>query len=86
MIVYDLLTDPIYTVFAVDCRVDYVTKHLEVGALWLDPLIQDSEILLQGADLEVRIELPPELLHQPNPRALWQVQVPLFDDTSDDDQ
>lgn len=71
--IYDLLLDPINTVFAVNCRVEGTTLHC--GALYLEPLIQSQNIRLAYNDASVEVELPEELLNQPAPFRAWSVAL-----------
>lgn len=78
MTVYDLMQDPVNTIFAVDCQIN--NDHLEVAALWVDPLIQASRLRLRNGDLQVTIELPPEALNQPHPQVWWKARIPIVPD------
>lgn len=76
---HDLLIDPINTVFAVNCRVEGDTLHC--GALYLEPLVQSHHIrLIRSPDsgAMLTIELPEELIQQPDAYRAWQVALPIL--------
>ena len=75
---FDLLLDPINTVFAVNCRVEGSTLHC--GALYLEPQIQSQFIRLSYSDASLMVELPLELLHQPDATRAWDVDLPITDE------
>lgn len=76
---HDLLIDPINTVFAVNCRVEGDTLHC--GALYLEPLVQSHLIrLIRSPDsaASVEVELPRELVLQPDAHRAWRVALPII--------
>ncbi len=75
---YDLLIDSICTVYAVNCREEGSTLHC--GALYLEPLVQDHRIRLAYNGATLTIEIPPELVNQPNSYRAWEVALPLSDE------
>lgn len=72
---YDLLIDPVCTVFAVNCRVEGSTLHC--GALYLDPLVPYKSIRLAYAGATLDVQLPLDLLNQPAPYRAWNVELSL---------
>jgi hypothetical protein len=72
---FDLLLDPICTIFAINCRVSGST--LEIGALYLEPLIQDSLVTLSHEDVTLKAELPLSLLHSPRAFIAVDYELPL---------
>lgn len=72
---YDLLTDALHTVFAVNCRVEGTTLHC--GALYLEPLIPSQGIRLADETASLQVELPAEVLNQAVPHRAWSVTLPL---------
>lgn len=72
----DLLTDPINTVFAVNCRIE--NNMLHCGALYLDPLIQSAVIRLTHKRDTIHVQLPPETLNRPDSFRAWDVQLPIL--------
>lgn len=64
-------------VYAVNCQVQGVTLHC--GALYLEPLIPFKSIRLAYEAASVMIELPDELVNQPEPFRSWSVNLPLED-------
>lgn len=75
---YDLLTDPINTVFAVNCTLENGLLHC--GALYLDPLIQSDTIRLSHEGDMIRVKLPPEALNLSDPFRAWEVDLPVLSD------
>lgn len=75
---YDLLHDPIRTVFAVDCT--RVGDLLTCGAIFLEPLIQSRVLVLECDTARLLVELPPNLLNQPKAFAGWAVELPITDE------
>jgi hypothetical protein len=75
---YDLLLDPINTVFAVNCRVEGSTLHC--GALYLEPQIQSQFIRLSDKDASLTVELPLELLHRADAARAWDTNLPITDE------
>ena len=72
---HDLLIDPINTVFAINCRIEDSTLHC--GALYLEPLIQSQSIRLAYGEASIQVELPFELVNQPDAFRAWQVELPI---------
>lgn len=72
---YDLLIDPVCTVFAVNCRVEGSTLHC--GALYLEPLVPYKSIRLAYAGATLDVQLPLDLLNQPAPYRAWNVELSL---------
>ena len=76
---HDLLVEPETScVYAVNCRVEDSTLHC--GALYLEPQIPDQLIRLAYGDARFEVELPTELINQPDPYRGWQVALPLRDE------
>lgn len=75
---FDLLLDPINTVFAVNCRVEGSTLHC--GALYLEPQIQSQLIRLSDRGASLTVELPLELLHQSDATRAWDIDIPITDE------
>jgi hypothetical protein len=73
----DLLTDPIFTVFAVNCRIDEET--LFCGGLYLDPLIQSARIQLSHSGGTIQVQLPPQTLNRAGCFRAWDVELPIVD-------
>lgn len=72
---YDILIDPINTVFAINCREEGSALHC--GALYLEPLIQHQSIRLAYGEASIQVELPFELLQQSTPYVGWNVELPI---------
>lgn len=70
---HDLLIDPANTVFAVNCRVEGSTLHC--GALYLEPAIPFKLTRLAYNDVKFDVELPDELLNQPQPTRSWEIPL-----------
>jgi hypothetical protein len=77
--VYDLLLDPINTVFAVNCEKTETT--LRVGAVYMEPLLTTTLVTLSDGTDRITIVLPPELLNRSKPLSAWQVEFPLYSPT-----
>jgi len=75
---YDLLVDEDCLVFAVNCQEEGSTLHC--GALYLEPLIPNQLIRLAYGDARFEVELPAELINQPDPYRAWQVALPIRDE------
>ena len=75
---FDLLLDPINTVFAVNCRVEGSTLHC--GALYLEPQIQSQFIRLSDKSASLTVELPSELVLQPDPSRAWEISLRIRDE------
>jgi len=74
---HDLLMDAAHMVFAVNCQVQGDTLHC--GALYLEPLIPFKSIRLAYEAASVMVELPDELVNQPEPFRSWSIDLPLED-------
>lgn len=72
---YEFLHDPIRTVYAVDCTRD--GDQLTCAAIYLDPLIQNSRVVLECDSARLLVELPPNLLNRPKAFAGWSVKLPV---------
>lgn len=72
---YELLLDPICTIFAIDCTLNADSLH--VGAMYIEPLIQSSIVHLTSGDATLAVSLPEDLLHRPTPTRAWDVELPL---------
>jgi hypothetical protein len=72
---YELLLDPICTIFAIDCTC--TSDFLHVGAMYIEPLIQSQTVHLSSGDATLAVSLPPELLHRPTPTRAWDVELPI---------
>lgn len=76
---HDLLVEPeASTAYAVNCRVEGSTLHC--GALYLEPLVQSQFIRLAYGDARFVVELPSELIGQPDPYRAWRVDLPICDE------
>ena len=73
---YDLLTDAVQTVFAINCEV--LETEVKVEGIYLEPLIQSPTIELRGEDRTVTIELPNTLLNRPRSMYAKEVIFPIF--------
>lgn len=73
--VYELLLDPICTIFAIDCTL--TAGFLQVGAMYIEPLIQSQVVHLSSGDATLAVSLPEDLLHRPTPTRAWNVELPL---------
>lgn len=74
---YDLLLDPITTVFAVNCVLE--PDHLKVGAIYLEPLLVSPIVTLTDGTDRINIVLPAELLNKTKPQSAWMVQFHLHE-------
>lgn len=74
---HDLLMDAAHMVYAVNCQEKGDTLHC--GALYLEPLIPFKSIRLAYEDASVMVELPDELVNQPEPFRSWSIDLPLSD-------
>ena len=74
---HDLLMDAAHTVFAVNCVVEDTTLHC--GALYVEPQIPFKSIRLAYEAASVMVELPDELLNQPEPFRFWSIELSLAD-------
>jgi len=74
---HDLLMDEAHTVFAVNCQEQDTTLHC--GALYLEPRIPFKSIRLAYEAANVMVDLPDELLNQPEPYRFWSIELPLSD-------
>ena len=72
---YDLLLDPINTIFCVNCQL--MPTSLRVGAIYLEPLLTSTIVTLSDGTDKIVIDLPPELLNQMKPRQAWQMEFHL---------
>lgn len=72
---YDLLLDPINTIFCVNCQL--MEASLRVGAIYLEPLLTSTIVTLSDGTDKIVIDLPPELLNQTKPRFAWQMEFHL---------
>jgi hypothetical protein len=72
---YELLLDPICTIFAIDCTL--TGELLHVGAMYIEPLIQSQIVHLSSGDATLAVSLPEDLLHRPTPTRAWNVELPI---------
>ena len=72
---YDLLLDPINTIFCVNCQL--MESSLRVGAIYLEPLLTSTIVSLSDGSDTIVIDLPPELLNRTKPQFAWQVEFHL---------
>ena len=77
---YDLLLDPINTIFAVNCQL--MPQSLRVGAIYIEPLLTSTVVTLSDGDVTITVDLPPELLNQMRPKFAWQTELHLHVDPS----
>lgn len=73
----DLLTDPIFTVIAVNCHIS--DGKLFCGGLYLDPLIPQPVIQLSHTGGKIHVQLPLHTLNRPATFRAWDVELPLVD-------
>ena len=73
---FDLMMDPIHTIFAIDCQV--TRDKLKVGAIYLDPMIQSAVVQLSSGAATLRVELPSQLLNRSVPTTGWDVEFPII--------
>lgn len=74
---YDLLLDPINTIFAVNCEL--TENSLRVGAIYCEPLLTSSIVTLSDGTDRINIVLPLELLNKTKPLSAWQVEFHLHE-------
>jgi hypothetical protein len=72
---HDLLMDAAHMVYAVNCQEQDDALHC--GALFLEPLIPFKSIRLAYETASVMVELPDELVNQPEPFRSWSIDLPL---------
>ena len=72
---HDLLMDAAHMVYAVNCQEQDDALHC--GALFLEPLIPFKSIRLAYETASVMVELPTELVNQPEPFRSWSIDLPL---------
>ncbi len=73
---HDLLIDRFATIFAVNCEFDEEDETLTIGALYLEPEQQYSNIRITDRDVNIEIELPKELLEVQAAQKAWNIQLP----------
>ena len=72
---HDLLMDAAHLVYAVNCQEQDDTLYC--GALFLEPLIPFKSIRLTYETASVMVELPDELVNQPESFRSWSIDLPL---------
>lgn len=72
---HDLLMDAAHMVYAVNCQEQ--EGILRCGALYLEPLVPFKTIRLAYQGASVSVELPDELVNQPEPFRSWSIDLPL---------
>ena len=71
----DLLTNPIFLAYAVNCEIEQ--DHIVVGAIYLAPDISEPEIPLVSGETKVTAVLPEELIRKSEPMRAWNIKLPL---------
>ena len=74
---HDLLMDAAHMVYAINAQVQDTTLHC--GALYLEPLIPFKSIRLAYEAASVMVDLPDELVNQPESYRFWSIELPLSD-------
>ena len=72
---HDLLIDRFATIFAVNCEFDEEDETLTIGALYLEPEQQYSNIRITDRNANIEIELPKELLKVQAAQKAWNIQL-----------
>lgn len=70
---HELLTDAFNSIYAVNCRVEGTTLHC--GALYVEPRNPFQVIRLSDNHASLDVELPPELVDQPDGIRAWNLEL-----------
>lgn len=77
---YDLLRNPINSMWAINCLVEEDT--VRIGALYLEPGLPNNQVRLSHDDESIMVTVPDEYLRRTEALRAWNVELPFVNESA----